>query len=449
MTLQAGFAEIDITPPAGCELVGQFHRRVAERVRDPLAANALVLASGEQALAILSLDIIVFPEDRVARVRDTVAAATGIPADAILIAATHTHTGPPCNAKLIHEYDLDSPYQRTLDEAAARAVIQAWERRRPAELACGKGYVRAATNRRTVFRDGTGAMYGSGRPREEIIGLEGPTDPEVNVVVVRDASTHTLLGALVNYACHATCVESARFVSADYPGAVRAWLQNRFGPETGVVYLNGACGNLSPSDVLHPAQTFHSEEGMAAMGQQIGACVEAVLNHATAHAHFTSGSPLGAARAEVQGPLRSVSDETYAAAKPKLAELRAAHPDPATREGSINREIYYAQAAVSFYEQGARTRPFEVQVLRLGHAAVVSNPCECFVEHGLQIKSRSPAALTLVSELANGYAGYLPTRAAMRHGGYETWLAESSCLDPAAADTLVAASQTLLDRLWA
>jgi len=56
----------------------------------------------------------------------------------------------------------------------------------------------------------------------------------------------------------------------------------------------------------------------------------------------------------------------------------------------------------------------------VGDFAISSNPAELFVEYGLEIRKRSPFAVTPVSELTNGYCGYVPTDRAHRQRAYET-----------------------------
>ena len=69
------------------------------------------------------------------------------------------------------------------------------------------------------------------------------------------------------------------------------------------------------------------------------------------------------------------------------------------------------------------------QAIRIGALGIAASPCETFVETGLAIKSASPLRPTFTIELANDYAGYLPTPEHHRLGGYETWRARSSYLD--------------------
>ena len=62
----------------------------------------------------------------------------------------------------------------------------------------------------------------------------------------------------------------------------------------------------------------------------------------------------------------------------------------------------------------------EIGAISFSNTAISTNPSELFVEFGLEIKERSPFEVTLISELSNGYCGYVPTEHAFDEGGYET-----------------------------
>ena len=53
----------------------------------------------------------------------------------------------------------------------------------------------------------------------------------------------------------------------------------------------------------------------------------------------------------------------------------------------------------------------KIQAMRIGEMGIAAIPCEVFTEIGLEIKKKSPLQPTCTIELANGYNGYLPTRA--------------------------------------
>ncbi|MFA7184764.1 MAG: hypothetical protein WC082_07725, partial [Victivallales bacterium] len=63
---------------------------------------------------------------------------------------------------------------------------------------------------------------------------------------------------------------------------------------------------------------------------------------------------------------------------------------------------------------------FEIQVFRIGEAAVIGWPGEPFVEAQLDLKLRAKAKYLLAGHECNsGDCGYLPTKKAIKNGGYE------------------------------
>ncbi|MFG0240671.1 MAG: hypothetical protein ACF8CY_06445 [Gimesia chilikensis] len=92
--LQVGVAETDITPPVGFPMAGYYHERLAEGKIDPLQAKAIVFREGNTAGALVVCDLIGVATDLSKEVRRLAAEKTGIPAENIVLAATHSHTAP-------------------------------------------------------------------------------------------------------------------------------------------------------------------------------------------------------------------------------------------------------------------------------------------------------------------------------------------------------------------
>jgi neutral ceramidase len=92
--LQAGVAVADITPPLGYRMCGYFNERLSTGVLNPLHAKALVLRQGDTRAALVFCDLIGLSPDVSQRARRQVERETGIPAESILLAGTHSHTGP-------------------------------------------------------------------------------------------------------------------------------------------------------------------------------------------------------------------------------------------------------------------------------------------------------------------------------------------------------------------
>jgi len=92
--LIAGAAQVDITPGLGAHLCGYFNDRRATDILDPLHAKAIALSDGETTLGFVICDLIVVPTEVVDAAKAMVKERTGIGPESILIAGTHTHTGP-------------------------------------------------------------------------------------------------------------------------------------------------------------------------------------------------------------------------------------------------------------------------------------------------------------------------------------------------------------------
>ena len=57
--------------------------------------------------------------------------------------------------------------------------------------------------------------------------------------------------------------------------------------------------------------------------------------------------------------------------------------------------------------------------IAFGDIAFTAFPYEMFHENGKQLRDASPYKMTFVNTLAGGGYGYIPTKEAFPHGGYE------------------------------
>jgi hypothetical protein len=97
--LSLGRSSVDITPPVGIPLGGWPFERRGERVHRPLTCRALVLRDDIQEVVIVTLDLLGTSTELADAIRGAVTEATGVPATKVLLASSHTHSGPimpPC-----------------------------------------------------------------------------------------------------------------------------------------------------------------------------------------------------------------------------------------------------------------------------------------------------------------------------------------------------------------
>ena len=84
-TLQAGLAEVEITPPIGYRMDGYFTERLSTGVKDPLMAKALVFQQGDTKAALVVCDLLGVPQTLTREVRARAAARTGMSESAVKV----------------------------------------------------------------------------------------------------------------------------------------------------------------------------------------------------------------------------------------------------------------------------------------------------------------------------------------------------------------------------
>ncbi|NLF23595.1 MAG: hypothetical protein GX590_10610, partial [Lentisphaerae bacterium] len=277
--LQAGFAEIDLTPDGPVRLAGQFAERVSESVESPVTATALALeANGEQAV-ICSCDLVSVSTELLAAIRARLGGEPGLDPDRVVVCATHTHTSlvyqdaglsrslavlqrylPPNKQYIEHVHDddvLSAPAAFDwLVRRIAEAIATAWRAREPSRVANGFGRAAVGMNRRAVYSDGSAAMWGdTNTPAFE--HLEGGNDSGVELLYVFSEAGARLRGVVANVACPAQCVQHRTFLSSDYWGDVKRELRAQLGDELAVVGLCSAAGDQCPVDLIRWVEPDH------------------------------------------------------------------------------------------------------------------------------------------------------------------------------------------------
>lgn len=465
-----GFAEVDITPAPGLRMAGMVHPPRAEGVQWPLMGRAVIFDDGAHAAAVVTLDLLCLMPSTVAELRQAITAGTGVaPADC-MITCNHTHRAP-YTAALMDE-DPDFAYLDFVRDRLTGAFAAAWTARAPARLKPGAIPAPGWTfNRRALFRTDMGEQVGTQGPEwsEAFIRREGPEDDELGVLLAEGADGQAL-GGLVNFACHATVMGGEPVYSADYSGALVELLAREHGGVFG--FLQGCAGNLWSYDLSTQAPVFRNgPERTRRMADALAAKAAEAL--AASHVLADDLASVRTARQVLRIPQRRPTAEQVKLAKWYLEE---APRDPVTGarqvdQAAFTRRFYnhpytfYANSAdvqewfmretlgMWEWQRRAGTRELiedvEVQVIAVGDVAFVGYPAEYFAEFGLRTKAGSPFGCTFVAELANGWHGYVPTREAFAHGGYEPRLGFQSRLAPEAGDLMCSAARDLLAQVHA
>ena len=236
-SLMAGAAKVEITPPVGTPLAGYSKRRGKHSVgiRDPLYVRAVVLSDGEDTAVIVSADLLVLPGPLVDKVLRGIFADLRIPRQAVVLTATHTHSGAGAIADGFLYERVFGSYDGKIEEGVAArirwAVKQAVENRKPVTWG-------SALDEQF--------LAGSVENRDTPGGL---VDPSLAVLLLEGQEGQPK-AVLVNTAAHATLMDSQDFrFSADFPGELCRQIEGIY-PGVVCLFINGAAGDARPRDSI-------------------------------------------------------------------------------------------------------------------------------------------------------------------------------------------------------
>jgi hypothetical protein len=451
--LRAGAARVDITPPLGTQIAGDIGRlRPVEEVREPTYANVLALDRDGQVVVIISCDLGLIEHEYTGIIRGKIRERFGLPAAQVLIHSTQSHAAPAVGPFMISPRiplpdDLwfirgdDPRYNPIAVEGILTAVGEALDARQPVMAKAGRWCDgRVAFNRRFVMRDGTGRTHPWPMGDPNILYCEGPIDPEVALLVLENAAGQAV-AALLHHTCHPVHGYPERWASSGWPGAWVEGVRGLLGTQCVPLIINGLCGNIHHTNHLDPnfVDDYHE------IGRKLTETAARIL----ANLRPVEGDALAWVTKTVEIPYRVIDDEQIA----KDDAFLAAHPEPVWMDrdaGAIEWEWIYAHARKDLRLRKAEspTYAYEIQAFRLGDIVILGMEGEPFVEAQLDIKLASPAAFTLVAHMANGCAGYVPTRRAFANGGYETRPGTWSALEYGALETITAEAIEVIRTLF-
>jgi len=351
---------------------GGLRDRIAEGLLDPPEARALLIERGELRLALVALDlVIVRPE-----LHDTVwAAVDDLALDGLLLAATHTHSGPGgyvpgwlAERVTAGSFDPDRP--AALGETVVAALRRARDDLGAATLGAAIGRLDLARNRRNP---------------------DGPHETALPVVRV-DRPDGTPVAVIFAYGCHAvTLGPDNRHYSADFLGPARAQLDETTAP---ALFLPGPLGDQNPDltpDELWPGDAAAMRAQQHTAGRRLAAAVTAIHTRITPRAD----APIAFAERRVETP-----------------------PLRLRRFGAIWWFAPLTRPALGGF-LSSRTR---FQAFGLGDAMLVAFPAEISSALGDAARALVDAPVPMAVAHANDWLGYAVDADAYARGGYEPTL---------------------------
>jgi hypothetical protein len=448
--LRAGAATSNITPFLGAPIVGGWESPPATQIHDELHARCLVLDDGRTRVAIVVCDSVGIARQVFDQAKWLVHEHTGLPPENMLMAATHTHSGP--SARGANAFAFEAPpdeYQRFLAQRIADGVRRAVRNLEPARI--GWGAARQADqvfNRRWKMKPGTPlpnpfggqdrVLMNPGIGNPNLLEPAGSTDPEIRFISIQSASGRPI-ALLANYSLHYVGGTGGAQISADYFAMFADRIQQLLGadrldpPFVGIM-SNGTSGDVNNINVRGPRESLPPYQKM----RQVANIVADEVFKAQQGIKHHDSAQLGVRQREIQLQVRKPTPEQIARAREILAR-------PADAKPAHVHEVEYARRTLSLSEWPPEVSVV-LQALRVGELGIAAIPFEVFAETGLELKQKSPLQPAFTIELANGWYGYLPTPEQHELGGYETWLGTNR-VEIQASRKIVAALLDLLAQL--
>ena len=467
--IKFGWSQVSIVPEnKKITLVGQFYERVSNEVETPICVNALAIDNGNDHAIMVACDLVSTSKKLLDAVRESLPKDCGFDKNKIMISAIHTHTSMGYvdrsdsgsfgkivdvlkefmqnDAKYVATANEDDPdvlkgqeAKDFLVERIKKAVLEAWANRQEGYYANGFGRASVGMCRRVCYDDGSAKMWGN-VSQANFTELEGGNDSGIELLFTYDLDKK-LTGVIANVACPAQVLEHQEFISSDYMGKVRELIQKQYGSQVGFLGLISPAGDMCPRDLVRwvgspvckkdpniPSDEtierradpcMYEVEGCNKVAKrvmnEINWALEDVKDYYTdtEFVHKTLTFDM---------PLRRATIAEYEKAMKAIREYFANHKGDINYEDNAKLQIYSSTVARFRIQQSVDVYPIEMHVMKLGDVAFATNPYELFLNYGNQIRARSLAKQTFLTQLCCGAYGYLPTEKAEKGGHYSAFI---------------------------
>jgi neutral ceramidase len=417
--------QIDITPPIGTPLEGYAARiQPSIGIHDPLYAGLILLKLGDEQVLLISLDQIAISAPVTEKIRAAVAETLQLKPEQILVACTHTHSGP---SGYITRFPM-------LSDSTDPFLVDLLTRK----LAGAANQLSSQLDA-VILELGQDQIFGLGHNRNDI--NEETQDHELLVLVMKSIEGQPQ-AVWVNYGCHPTILGyDNRLISADFPGAARRALMCQY-PDLVWLFMNGASGDIS-TRFTRRGQDFSEVERSGLL--LAGSVLKAIQT-----AQSLAVDKLEGKMANIQLPLREFGSVEAARAEATNLELEwkamlaSGEPAGELRKAMTRAEGAQAQVMMAELYAGKQYLDSTIQAIRIGGLTLVGLPGEIFTETVLALKAMGTNRTVAVVGYANDYCGYFPDRKAVKANTYEALVSPFSAK---VAEVLVSQVATLIEDL--
>lgn len=423
-TFRVGYGRTDITPLTSVPLAGfgNATQRMSQNVLDPQLATCIAITDeNENTVLMMSYDQQRASDITVEAVRPMISQATGVPQDHIMLAGTHTHSGPDLTVSSNEAIARYIPY---LNQQLVKAAVAAMEDRTPVtDMEAGSIETEAMNFIRHyayIDENGEEQYFGDsfGTPTfNETTRHITEVDPTMYVLKIARQDAKDIV--LVNWRAHPSSTGYSngplKNISADFVGTFRDAMESQLG--CNFIYFNGACGNINSSSRI-PGETRVS--GNNERGSVLADYAIECLNN---NMETVAVGDLQITQRVMDMEINHDMDSMVAQAKLVQAVWQQTNNNAEAIEAGKPygiRSPYHASAILANANR-EKSVDVELNAISIGeHLSFITFPGELFDDLTEYIEVESPYEYTLTMCYANGMRGYIPTAYAFEYTSYET-----------------------------
>ncbi len=413
---KAGFARADITPsvPIAKKDAGGSYKKV----QDKLYATCVAVNDGKNTALLITVDVTSIGTTQCENFKKYITNATKVPAENIIISATHTHTAPTPGIPMSTTSNVR--WLTDMNNAMANIAKEAIADLSDAEIHNGTTEVKGmAFVRRGYLADGTPTGIWRQTDVHSMTKYESEADNSVQVIRFVRSDKKDIL--MANVQTHFT--EAGNYItdtiSADLACVMRNVVEIEDEDALFAVYV-GASGNINTVAYVEGSKVYGNYNKMGK------AVAEAII--ATELTKVEAGT-IQATDKDVKTNVRKEDAATVEKAQKAAAEIAALNAyDGDAAVYAIAAKYGFESAKevnniVSRNTNYGSTRTHEIVGISFGDLAFVGVPYEMFDTNGMELKNGSPFNMTFVLTNAGGAGAYVPSALAVPNGGYEVYTA--------------------------
>lgn len=377
-TLRVGAAKIDITPKDLTGLVSVWNKPF-EGVHDPIYARALVMDNGANATAIVATDLVEF--GRSLGLRQRIAKELSIPADHIMITASHDHNAPrggPITPGTSSEQGRPSStpaYVQFVDDRIVEALKKAKAAMQPARVGVGAGSTDINVNRNLYTPKGFGGA-----------DVAGPSDKTVWVVKFENLSGEPI-ALLMNYAVHSVVGgPNNALVTGDLAGAAERFVEKQLQDKVVALFTMGSAGDQNPKF----STSLWNAGSVADPGK-----AKDPMNAPAYAAMDTLGAVLGAEVIQTANRITRLTPTARIEAEERVFSCATPPPAPS------------ADPNVPPSPPRPATMEIRLGLIKINQIAITGVSGEVFTKIYWRLRKESPLTNTIMATIANDRIGYI------------------------------------------